>query len=33
MIFAIMEYCVALIIDDVEVRALTWKDVHDIFLR
>lgn len=32
MIFAIIEYCAALKIDNVEVHTLTWKDVHDIFL-
>ena len=30
--FAIMEYHLALKIDDIKVYALTWKDVHDIFL-
>lgn len=31
MIFAITEYCVALKAGDVEIHALTFKDVHDIF--
>lgn len=30
--FVIMEYFVALKIDDEEVRKFSWKDVHGIFL-
>ena len=32
MIFATVEYFIALKIDDAEVRTLTWKDVQGIFL-